>query len=45
MSSCTHEGNETKLEHRRAAGALDKAFKDGTIAAESQSVRRIVSAP
>ncbi|TCO32792.1 hypothetical protein EV652_104398 [Kribbella steppae] len=30
---------------RRIEGRLDKAFKDGSIAAESQSVRRIVSAP
>jgi hypothetical protein len=30
---------------RRVEGTLDKAFKDGSIAAESQSVRRIVSAP
>lgn len=30
---------------RRVEGTLDKAFKDGSIAAESQSVRRVVSAP
>jgi hypothetical protein len=30
---------------RRTEGTLDKAFKDGHISAESQSVRRITSAP
>jgi hypothetical protein len=30
---------------RRVEGTLDKAFKDGSIAAETQSVRRVVSAP
>jgi hypothetical protein len=30
---------------RRVEGTLDKAFKDGSIAAESQSVRRVISAP
>ncbi|WP_410793343.1 hypothetical protein [Kribbella sp. C-35] len=30
---------------RRTEGTLDKAFKDGHITAESQSVRRITSAP
>ncbi|MEU4607266.1 hypothetical protein AB0F43_30140 [Kribbella sp. NPDC023972] len=30
---------------RRVEGTLDEAFKDGSIAAESQSVRRVVSAP
>jgi len=30
---------------RRTEGTLDQAFKDGSVTAESQSVRRIVSAP
>ena len=30
---------------RRVEGTLDKAFKDGSIAAETQSVRRVGSAP
>ncbi|MEI8410691.1 MULTISPECIES: hypothetical protein [unclassified Kribbella] len=30
---------------RRVEGTLDKAFKDGSIVAETQSVRRVVSAP
>lgn len=30
---------------RRTEGTIDKAFKNGTITAESQSVRRITSAP
>jgi len=30
---------------RRVEGTLDKAFKDGSIVAESRSVRRVVSAP
>ena len=30
---------------RRTDGTLDKAFKNGSVTAESQSVRRIISAP
>ena len=30
---------------RRTEGTLDKAFKDGSVTAESQSVRRINSVP